>query len=74
VRHGLALLQQTNGNVAAAEALFQQELVRVVAHQAQVSEAAARHALGLAGYDVPRTLQQLEKARYSLTQRVLRRY
>ena len=74
VRHGLALLQQTNGNVAAAEALFQQELVRVVAHQAQVSEAAARHALGLAGYDVARTLQQLEQVRYSLTQRVLRRY
>lgn len=74
VRHGLALLQQTNGNVAAAEALFQQELVRVVAHQAQVSEATARHALGLAGYDVPRTLQQLEQVRYSLTQRVLRRY
>lgn len=74
VRHGLALLQQTNGNVAAAEVLFQQELTRLVAHQAQVSEAAARHALGLAGYDVPRTLQQLEQARYSLTQRVLRRY
>jgi hypothetical protein len=74
VRHGLALLQQTNGDVAAAEALFQQELTRVVAHQAQVPEAAARHALELAGYDVPRTLQQLEQARYSLTQRILRRY
>jgi hypothetical protein len=74
VRHGLALLQQTNGDVAAAEALFQQELIRLVAHQAQVPEAAARHALELAGYEVPRTLQQLEQARYSLTQRLLRRY
>jgi hypothetical protein len=74
MRHGLALLQQTNGEVAAAEALFQQELTQVVAHQAQVPEAAARHALELAGYDVRRTLQALEQARYSLTQRVLRRY
>jgi hypothetical protein len=69
VRRGLALLYQTNGDVGAAEALFQQELTQVVAHQAQVSAAAARHALELAGYDVPRTLQQLEQARYSLTQR-----
>lgn len=74
LRHGLALLQQTKGEVAAAEALFQQELTRVVAHQAQVPEAAARHALELAGYEVPRALQQLEQARYSLTQRLLRRY
>jgi hypothetical protein len=56
VRRGLALLYQTNGDVGAAEALFQQELTQVVAHQAQVSAAA-------------RTLQQLEQARYSLTQR-----
>jgi hypothetical protein len=74
VRHGLALLHQTNGDVATAEALFQQELTQVVARQAQVPEATARHALALAGYDVPRTLQALEQARYSLTQRILRRY
>ncbi|WBA43998.1 hypothetical protein [Hymenobacter canadensis] len=74
VRHGLVLLQQTNGDVAAAESLFQQELTRLVAHQAQVPDAAARHALERAGYDVPRTLQQLEQARHSLTQRILRRY
>ncbi len=73
VRHGLVLLQQTNGDVAAAESLFQQELTRLVAHQAQVPDAAARHALERADYDVPRTLQQLEQARYSLTQRILRR-
>jgi hypothetical protein len=66
MRYGLALLQQTNGEVAAAEALFQQELTRLVA-QAQVPEAAARHALELAGYEVPRALQQLEQGRYSLT-------
>ncbi|MDO7846830.1 hypothetical protein Q5H92_10715 [Hymenobacter sp. M29] len=74
VRHGLVLLGQTNGDVAAAEALFQQELTQLVARQAQVPEAAARHALEQAGYDVPRALQQLEQARYSLTQRILRRY
>ena len=74
VRHGLVLLQQTAGNVAAAEALFQQELTRLVTQQAQVPEADARHALELARYDVQRTLQQLEQARYSLTQRLLRRY
>jgi hypothetical protein len=74
MRHGLALLQQTNGEVAAAEALFQQELTRLVAHQAQVPEAAARHALELAGYEVPQALQQLEQGQYSLTQRILRRY
>ncbi|WP_208175210.1 hypothetical protein [Hymenobacter negativus] len=74
MRHGLVLLQQTNGDVAAAEALFKQELTRLVAQQAQVSEAVARHALEQAGYDVPRTLQQLEQAHYSLTQRLLRRY
>lgn len=74
VRHGLVLLRQTNGDVAAAEALFQQELTRLVAHQAQVPDAVARHALELAGYEVPQALQQLEQARYSLTQRILRRY
>jgi hypothetical protein len=74
VRHGLVLLQQTRGDVAAAEALFQQELTQLVAHQAHVSDAAAHQALERAGYDVPRTLQQLEQARYSLTQRILRRH
>jgi hypothetical protein len=74
VRHGLVLLYQTNGDVVAAEALFQQELTRLVAHQAQIPEAAARHALEQANYEVPRTLRQLEQARYSLTQRILRRY
>ena len=74
VRHGLVLLGQTNGDVAAAEALFQQELTQLVARQAQVPEAAARHALEQAGFDVPRTLQQLEQDQYSLTQRILRRY
>lgn len=74
MRHGLALLQQTKGDVAAAEALFQQELMRLVAHKAQVPEAAARHALEQAGYEVPRALQQLEQQHYSLTQRILRRY
>lgn len=67
------LLHQTNGDVAAAEALFQQELTRVVTHQAQVPEAAARQALEQAGYEVSQALQQLEQARYSLTQRLLRR-
>lgn len=74
MRHGLVLLHQTSGDVAAAEALFRQELTQVVALKAEVTEAAARHALQLAGYDVSRTLQQLEQARYSLTQRILRRY
>ena len=72
MRHGLALLHQTNGNVAAAETLFQQELTQLVAHKAAVPEATARHALELAGYAVPQALQQLEQARYSLTQRILR--
>jgi hypothetical protein len=74
VRHGLTLLHQTTGDVAAAEALFQQELTQLVAHQAQVPAEAARHALEQASFDVPRALQQLEQARYSLTQRVLRQY
>ncbi|MBO2008085.1 hypothetical protein [Hymenobacter negativus] len=74
VRHGLALLHQTNGDVAAAEALFRLELTQLVAQKADVPEAAARQALELAGYNVPQALQQLEQARYSLTQRILRRY
>jgi hypothetical protein len=74
VRQGLALLHQTKGDVVAAETLFQEELTQVVARQAQVPEAAARQALVVAGYEVPRALQQLEQARYSLTQRMLRRY
>lgn len=74
VRHGLVLLAQTNGDVGAAEALFQQELTHLVAGQAEVPDAAARLALEQAGYEVARALQQLEQARYSLTQRILRRY
>jgi NAD-dependent oxidoreductase involved in siderophore biosynthesis len=70
VQHGLVLLYQTNGDVVAAEALFQQELTRLVAHQAQIPEAAARHALEQANYEVPRPLRQLEQTRYSLTQRI----
>jgi hypothetical protein len=45
-----------------------------VAHKAEVTEAAARHALELASYEVLQALQQLDQARYSLTQRILRRY
>jgi hypothetical protein len=74
VRHGLVLLQQTQGDVAAAAALFEQELTQVVARQAQVPDATARQALEQVGYEVARALQQLEQVRYSLTQRLLRRY
>jgi hypothetical protein len=42
VRQGLVLLQQTQGDVAAAAALFEQQLTRVVARQAQVPDATAR--------------------------------
>jgi hypothetical protein len=73
-RHGLALLHQTNGNVAAAEFRFRQEMTQLVARKAAVPEAAARHALEQAGYEVTQALQQLEQAHYSLTQRILRRY
>ena len=74
MRHGLVLLGHTNGDVAAAEALFRQELTRLVTQQAQVPDAAARHALEQTGYEVARALQQLEQARHSLTQRILWRY
>ena len=74
MRHGLALLAQTAGNVAQAAARFEAEMVALLIGKTKVAEDVAAQQLRQANFDVARALRTIEETRYSLAERILRRY
>ena len=73
-RHGLVLLEKTSGDVAQAAALFRAEALALVLGKTGVSEDVANRHLTAANFNIPAALQTIDEKRYSLTQRILRRY
>ncbi|MGI4871548.1 MAG: hypothetical protein ACRYFX_10260 [Janthinobacterium lividum] len=74
LRHGQALLARTHGNVPTAEALFRAETQALVVAKTGVDAAVAERHLGQHGYDINLTLKSIDEERYTLTERILRRY
>lgn len=74
LRHGLALLEQNNGDIGLAEKQFQNEVVALVIQKTDVTEDIARAHLAFANYDVNLALKSIDEQRYTLTERILKRY
>ncbi|CAK9889404.1 MULTISPECIES: hypothetical protein [Pseudomonas] len=74
LRHAQALLQRCAGNPEQAAGLFKTELLQVLANKSGLPADQAREYLHNAGYDLNRALNALEQARFTLTQRILRKH
>lgn len=74
IRHGLKLLQQTNGDIHQAQALFELELIQVVINKIAVSPEIAKEHLLACNYDIAGTIDRIDEARFSLSERILRKH
>ncbi|WP_212004868.1 hypothetical protein [Chitinophaga sp. HK235] len=74
IRHAQMLLSKTNGDVAAAAALFKAEIKAVVLGKTDASPELVQQQLEQHQYDIAKTLAGIEEARFTLTERILRKY
>jgi hypothetical protein len=72
-RHGLNLLNQTNGNVDQAKRLFEAEMIQIIINKTSVSSDIARKYLMIHNYDITQTIASIDKERFTLSQRILRK-
>ncbi|MGF6845625.1 hypothetical protein QFZ51_000860 [Chitinophaga sp. W3I9] len=72
-RHGLNLLNQTNGNVEQARLLFEAEMVQVIVNKTAVSPEIARKHLIIHNYDIAQTISSIDEERFTLSQRILKK-
>ncbi|MFZ4930372.1 hypothetical protein [Chryseobacterium sp. Mn2064] len=74
LRHGLTLLEKTNGNVEKAEEYFRNEMVALTVNKTNVtSEIASRH-LVKNNFDIGLTIKSIDEERYTLTELIVRKY
>jgi hypothetical protein len=74
LRHGLTILEKANGDIEQAIELFQQEMITLVISKTSVMEDVAAEHLIKANFDINLALKSIDEERYSLTERILRRY
>lgn len=74
LRHGLIILEKVNGDVEVAEKLFQQEMISLVINKTGVTEDNATKHMIKTNFDISLALKSIDEERYSLTERILRRY
>ncbi|MEZ2441815.1 hypothetical protein AB6805_08855 [Chitinophaga sp. RCC_12] len=72
-RHGLNLLNHTNGNVEQARRLFEAEMVQVIINKTAVSPEIARKHLTIHNYDIAETISSIDGERFTLSQRILKK-
>ncbi|SKD08541.1 hypothetical protein SAMN05660461_4413 [Chitinophaga ginsengisegetis] len=72
-RHGLHLLNQTNGNVEQARLLFEAEMIQIITNKTAVSSDIARKHLIIHNYDIVQTIASIDEERFTLSQRILRK-
>lgn len=72
-RHGLNLLNQTNGNVEQARRLFEAEMIQIIIDKTSVSSDIARKYLTIHNYDITQTIASIDGERFTLSQRILRK-
>lgn len=74
LRHAQALLQRCDGNPRQAAERYKRELLQLLADKSGLPPEQAQVYLHEAGFDLNRALQAIEQARFSLTQRILRKH
>ncbi|WP_025131515.1 hypothetical protein [Pseudomonas sp. PH1b] len=74
LRHAQALLARCAGNPQQAAELYKSELLQVLVEKSGLPQEQAREQLHAAGYDLNRALHAIEEARFTLTQRILRKH
>lgn len=74
LRDGLILLEQANGNLEQAVGLFKQEMLLMVTGKTGVSDDVATKHLIEKNFDIHLALKSIDEERYSITERILRRY
>ncbi|WP_143305149.1 hypothetical protein [Chitinophaga vietnamensis] len=73
MKHGLALLHRSGGDVSRARSLFEEEMVRVVMKKAGITADAARSYLAACNYDVVQAFAAIEESQFTMTERILRK-
>lgn len=73
LRQAASLLEKTGGDVAAARQLFIQEVQTVVLGKTAAPHEMVSKLLEQYHYDIPRTLNAIEEALYTITERILRK-
>ncbi|MEN5259086.1 hypothetical protein BS643_08105 [Pseudomonas protegens] len=74
LRHAQALLARCANNPQQAAELYKAELLQVLVDKSGLPAEHAREQLHAAGYDLNRALHAIEEARFTLTQRILRKH
>ncbi|MCE4054821.1 hypothetical protein [Pseudomonas sp. Au-Pse12] len=74
LRHAQALLERCADNPQQAAELYKSELLQVLVEKSGLPQEQAREQLHAAAYDLNRALHAIEEARFSLTQRILRKH
>ncbi|WP_296409021.1 hypothetical protein [Pseudomonas sp.] len=74
LRHAQALLARCANNPQQAAELYKAELLQVLVDKSGLPPERAREHLLNAGYDLNRALHAIEEARFTLTQRILRKH
>lgn len=74
VRHALKLLEQHKGSIEKAKKQFQDELIDLVIAKTQVNLETAKRHLVKNRFDMSLTLKSIDEERYSLTERILKKY
>jgi hypothetical protein len=73
IRHGLNLLDKTNGDIHLARGLFEDELTEIIVGKSSVSWEVARSHLVAANYDIAKTLVSIDEERFTLPELILRK-
>ncbi|WP_242553892.1 hypothetical protein [Pseudomonas protegens] len=74
LRHAQALLERCAGNPQLAAELYRSDLLQVLVEKSGLPQEQAREHLLNAGYDLNRALHAIDEARFTLTQRILRKH
>lgn len=74
LRHAAVLLEKTEGDITAARQLFIQEVQATVLGKTAAPREMVLQLLEQHHYDIPRTLNAIEEALYTITERILRKY
>ncbi|WP_277589859.1 hypothetical protein [Pseudomonas chlororaphis] len=74
LRHAQTLLARCAGNPQQAAELYKSELLQLLVDKSGLPREQAREHLHNAGYDLNRALHAIEEARFTLTQRILRKH
>ncbi|PSL49499.1 hypothetical protein CLV51_101833 [Chitinophaga niastensis] len=71
IHHAINLLDKTNGDIAQAKSLFEEEIVNIIINKTSVLPEVAKRHLIKNGYDISKTLISIDEERFTLTELIL---